>query len=206
VTPSPCVIALAGRRIDSAGACPARFPLSQVGATRVKLAHLFVAENAAALVCSAACGADLLALEEAHRLGLRCRIVLPFAAAIFRMTSVTDRPGDWAELYDSLIEESQRAGDLVVLNEAVGEGRAVPDPGDDHAYRAATARIIFEAQAISCPGGDDAERTLQSQLRRVAAVVWEEGAPRGAGDLTEYFCQLARAAGFDERMIITAPA
>ena len=48
------------------------------------------------LVCSAACGADLIALQAAGRVSLRRRIVLPFEPSRFRDSSVVDRPGDWA--------------------------------------------------------------------------------------------------------------
>jgi hypothetical protein len=54
------VIALAGRRIDA---------LEHVSAVRRRLADLLVQEQATALVCSAACGADLAALEAAEQLG-----------------------------------------------------------------------------------------------------------------------------------------
>ena len=90
------VIALAGRRIDAADTNPPRFPLEAVPTVRRRLADLLAKERAVALVCSAACGADLMALEEAERLGLRRRIVLPFPPERFRKTSVIDRPGDWA--------------------------------------------------------------------------------------------------------------
>jgi hypothetical protein len=63
------VIALAGRRIDAPGADPPRFPLERVSAVRRRLADLLVQEQATALVCSAACGADLAALEAAEQLG-----------------------------------------------------------------------------------------------------------------------------------------
>ena len=63
------VIALAGRRIDAPETKPARFPLKNVPIVRERLAALLAAEHAEALVCSAACGADLIALAEAERLG-----------------------------------------------------------------------------------------------------------------------------------------
>ena len=117
------VIALAGRRIDAPETKSTRFPLSNVPMVRERLAALLAAEHAEALVCSAACGADLIALAEAERLGLRRRIVLPFSAKRFRETSVTDRPGEWGPLYDRLIAEAQAAGDLVVLPGTDGERR-----------------------------------------------------------------------------------
>jgi hypothetical protein len=83
-----------------------------VPAVRQRLVDMLAAERAAVLVCSAACGADLVALEAAERLGLRRRIVLPFAAERFRTTSVTDRPGDWGPLFDRMIAAAGAAGEM----------------------------------------------------------------------------------------------
>ena len=79
---------------------------------RRRIVDLLAEEHTEALVCSAACGADLIALEEAERLGLRRRIVLPFSPRQFRETSVTDRPGDWGPFFDRLVEAAKVAGDL----------------------------------------------------------------------------------------------
>jgi hypothetical protein len=68
-----CVIALAGRRIDAPDAETPRFPLAAVPFVREQLDALFADRGATALVCSAACGADLVALDAATELGLRCR-------------------------------------------------------------------------------------------------------------------------------------
>ena len=178
------VIALAGRRIDAPDASAARFPLDAVPLVRQRLADVFKQEQAKALVCAAACGADLIALEEAGRLGIRRRIVLPFAPARFRETSVTDRPGDWGGLYDRVIDEVGKAGDVVVLD--VGDG--------DAAYAAANDAIVREALALC--------RADTPPCRPVAVVV-NEGASRGAGDATEQFRVLALAAGFVERPVRT---
>src|SRR5919107_327719 len=109
------VVALAAGGVDPPDADTPRFPPGNVGPVRGRL-HAFLEERrAAALVCSAACGADLLALEAAGALGLRRRVVLPFAPERFRETSVVDRPGDWGPIFDGVIEAAQTAGDLVVL-------------------------------------------------------------------------------------------
>jgi hypothetical protein len=63
------VAALAGRRVDAADAAAPRFPLANVGAVRERLKTLLRAQGSAALVCSAACGADLIALDVAGALG-----------------------------------------------------------------------------------------------------------------------------------------
>ena len=64
------------------------------------------------LVCSAASGADLLALGVASEMGIRRRVLLPFARALFRETSVADRPGDWGERYDRVLNEVRTAARL----------------------------------------------------------------------------------------------
>ncbi len=178
------VIAFAGRRIDAPDAKSVRFPLDAVALVRQRLAALFQEEQAKALVCSAACGADLIALEEAGRLGIRRRIILPFAAEKFRATSVTDRPGDWGGVFDRMIFDVGRNDDVVTLN--AGEG--------DAAYSAANEAIVREALAL-CRADTPAARPL--------AVIVNEGASRGQGDATEEFRALAEAAGFESRAVRT---
>src|SRR5258708_23324677 len=99
------IVTLAGRRIDPLNAPVARFPVENSAEVREQLVHLLQEQGATALVCSAACGADLLGLEAAGTLGLRRRVVLSFAPERFRATSVTDRPGEWGPLYDRIIAE-----------------------------------------------------------------------------------------------------
>jgi len=168
------IIALAGRRIDAAHAESPRFPERSLGKVAEDLQHLFRSEGASALVCSAACGADLVALREAGLLGLRRRIILPFDAASFRQSSVVDRPGDWGPLFDTVVTELS-AADLVVLDYP---------PGDDASYAAANTAILDEAEALGRLAGEPV----------CAVTVWE-GRSRGEGDLTQAFGDAARARG-----------
>lgn len=168
------IIALAGRRVDAISAKQTRFSPEPENIERVRrrLHAMLISKGSIALVSSAACGADLLALEEAGRLGLRRKIVLPFSRAKFRSTSVIDRPGSWGPLYDKAVEEVDAQGDLIVLE--LGRG----------AYIKTNHTIIEKAIALGidlkCP---------------VSAVrVWE-GKARGAGDLTEEFGRYAKKRG-----------
>jgi hypothetical protein len=181
------VLALAGRRIDAPETDPPRFPLKNVPMVRERLAALLATEHAEALVCSAACGADLIALEEAERLGLRRRIVLPFPAKRFRETSVTDRPGEWGPLFDRLIASAEAAGDLVVLD---------VEGNDDAAYAAANQAIISEAETIARATSDC------TPFRLVAVIVWE-GSARAGTDASGGLLTLAKQAGFEERSVPT---
>ena len=182
------VIALTGRRIDAPDTDPPRFLLANVPIVRKRLSGLFSAEHAVALVCSAACGADLIALEEAERLGIRRRIVLPFQPERFRETSVSDRPGDWGSAFDRLISSAEAVGDLVVLsNHEV----------DDASYRSAGRTIIREAETLARAIPND------PMPRLVVAIVWEGGIMAEA-DISEGIRSLAKEAGFEERFLLTS--
>lgn len=166
------IIALAGRRVDAENAKEIRFPLGNAGMVGVRVRELLERERARVVVSSAACGADLIALLEAGRLGLRRRVVLPFTRGRFKETSVTDRPGGWGPLYDRVLDEVE--GDVLVLNVA-----AV-----NEAYSAVNRAILDEAVRLGKEAPDE-----------VAAVLVWDGASRGPGDLTESFGEEARKRG-----------
>ena len=182
--PAWTVAALAGRRIDAPGDAP-RFPPAHVARVRERIAAVLREQDVAALVASAACGADLAALEAAAALGVRRRIVLPFPVAEFRAKSVTDRPGDWGGLFDRLVADAQASGDLVVIDPVGGD--------DDAAYLAATEALIGQAEELAEQHGG----------RRVAITVWE-GATRSGDDLTDAFRSLAARAGFAPVTVLTS--
>jgi hypothetical protein len=177
----PRVAALAGRRVDPPGSDLRRFPLERVEAVRDGITSLMLHYSVRLLICSAACGADLLALEAAAVLGLPCCVVLPYDPKEFRLTSVVDRPGNWGVVYDRVIAAAVGSDQLIVLG-----GR----PGDDRAYSRATLTIIEKAAAAAAP--DPA----------LAVIVWE-GIARKKDDATAEFRRLAKRAGFDEHIVST---
>jgi hypothetical protein len=179
------VVALAGRRVDPDAAETARFPARQVPHVRARIREFLAERKARIMVCSGACGADLLALESAGELGLRRRVVLPFAPERFRATSVVDRPGAWGDLYDEVIRSVRAAGDLVVLD---------TNASDDESYAAAARAILDEAQALAGAGASP---------RPIAAVVVWDGRSRGSGDLTLGFADEARRRGIPLFEILT---
>jgi len=178
------VVAVAGRRVDAPGADPARFPLENVPGVRHRIAECLEAEAAAALVSSAACGVDLLALDEAERLSLRRRIILPFSPERFRESSVVDRPGNWGAMFDRHTAAAMAGGDLVVLDFA---------DGGDPAYAGANEAIVREAQALAQDG---------ALHRLVALTVWDGTARRGT-DATADFRRLASKASFKQMNVST---
>ena len=177
------VIALAGRRTDAIDTDTARFPLSSVRAVRAKLHDLLLENNTKKLVCSAACGADLVALDMAGELGVERHIVIPFSVSEFRRISVTDRPGEWGPLYDRIISEVSAQGLLQILN---------CDSDDDEAFSTTNKAIIERAESLS---SDD--------VAPLAVIVWE-GQSHEPIDATREFLELAQDARFKLTTITSA--
>ncbi len=168
--PNGTVLALAGRRIDSAGADERRFPPENEAMVAVRIRNMMVSAASQAVVCSAACGADILALEGARQLGLGRRVVLPFSRQQFRATSVADRGEDWGRRFDAILQAMQ-SEDILELNFQAGNSEA---------YAAVNSKIIDEAAGWASITG----------RRALAMVVWN-GFSRGATDLTDGFRRLA---------------
>ena len=174
-------IALAGRRIDAENSEKIRFPRHNIAAVEGRISEYLKAQEATNLVCSAACGADLLALKTAASLGIATTIVLPFDHERFLATSVTDRPGDWHALYQECIERARDSGSLVVVEGA---------PEGDAGYALATERIIQEAEYTGQP------------VR--VCIVWE-GLTKKEDDHSHALAQAARDRGWPIDDIPTLP-
>src|SRR6266487_6165964 len=181
------VVALGGRRIDPEPTPTPRFPFDQVDRVGMEIAARLRRIDAVALVCSAACGADLIALETAQGMGLRTRIILPFSAARFREASVVDRPRPefWGKIFDRVASVARAHGDLVEL-----------DIEGDDAYSSANAIVIDEARKLACVNDHGGSLSL------IALIVWE-GASRGADDNTNKFLELAQHSGFRIEQVLT---
>lgn len=190
---SGAVVALAGRRIDPEPTLTPRFPFDQVDRVRVEIRDQLRHSHAVALVCSAACGADLIALDTAQKMGLRTRIILPFSAARFRKTSVVDRPRPafWGAVFDLVVSNARAHGDVIELDMAESA----------EAYSTANAMVIDEARKLA----DIEDRRSNGALLLVAILVWE-GAPRGDGDNTKRFAELAGDSGFRVEQVLTLNA
>ena len=176
------IIALAGRRVDAGDAKQQRFPAKNVEIVRERVHDMLRIQGAVALVGSAACGSDLLALSEASKLGLRRRVVLPFDREKFRTTSVTDRQGEWGPLYDTLLNEVEKSGDLLLIHAN----------SEDKAYAEANHVIVDEALSLG----------LEFHQPVTAVLVWD-GKSRGEGDVTEEFGVYARNKGVPVVAVMT---
>lgn len=175
--PGPVVVS-AGRRVDASDASTPRFPPENVSAVRAKVEEFLQQRRPAAIVCSAACGADLLLLQAAQKEEVRCHVLLPSPPEAFRQSSVTDRPGDWGPLYDEILRNSN-----VEVHEV---------PSGQEGYLEVNHRLLDKAQALADELGTS-----------VAALVIWNGQPRGDDDVTAHFLREAGQRNFPVSEIST---
>ncbi len=192
------IVAFAGRRVDAPDATTPRFPLTQVAVVCGQIEALFLREQVKFLMCSAACGADLIALWVAQDLGIDFRIVLPFAPELFRVTSVMDRPGseewNWGALFDQMIGMAKGKGELAVIE--TGEERHAGYQTVNHAILDAVLEKSRMQIGVSTP-------ELSKKNHDVQAVIAWDGHPRGPRDLTLHFAEEARSRGLVVKEIFT---
>ena len=197
---SVTIVAFAGRRIDVTDAETPRFPLTQVNVVQKKIEDLFRRDNVKTLICSAACGADLIALRVAQKLRIGYRIFLPFAPERFRITSVMDRPctqeWNWGVLFDLVIDIAQEKGELVVVE--TDEDRQI-------AYQAVNHAILNEALQQGRIQADASTMEPPQEIHEVQAVIAWDGHARGPRDLTLHFAEEARSRGLVVKEILTLP-
>ena len=110
------VAAVAGRRIDGTDAKQTRLPLSHAGEIAEKLRSAFNRNGIKTIVCSAACGTDLIAATVAAESGIRTCIVIPVGLEKFLKASVIDRPGGWENTFWTVIGRAQKEQDLTILD------------------------------------------------------------------------------------------
>ena len=142
------IITLSGRRIDKEGADVARFPFNNISRVKEQIAKLFTSLSPSILVCSRAYGTDLLALQVAGDLNIRRGVVLPFDPEVFKKTSVTDRPGNWGHLFDSISHKVKKEEGLVVKNEIGGIDLVQED--EDHVYLRVGAGVNWHQFVLFC--------------------------------------------------------
>jgi hypothetical protein len=168
--PAGTILAVSGRRIDSEGADQPGFPAGNEGLVALRIRDTMLSASAQVVVCSGACGVDILALETAEQLGLGRRLVLPFSREKFRATSVADRGEDWGRRFDVILQQ--------LPDEHIIE---LKQPQSNHqAYAAAISEILDQAEGLASAAGQ----------RALAMVVWN-GFSRGPTDWTDQFRKLA---------------
>lgn len=175
--PGPVVVS-AGRRVDAPDASTPRFPPQSVPAVRARIDQYLQQHGPSAIVCSAACGADLLLLRAAQEDEVPRYVLLPSSPEEFRKSSVTDRSGDWGAIYDEILRES-----CVEVHE-------VPD--GQEGYLEVNRRLLDKAQTLSAELGTSI----------TALVIWNQES-RGEDDVTAHFLGEAKQRNFPVSEIST---
>jgi len=170
------IVAFAGRRVDPPDTAQPRFPLWNAEMVTQRLRTVVALLKPSAFVGSAACGADLLALDVARSLGCRRRIVLPCEAKQFREFSVADCGGNWGAMFDALVQDARGENDLVLIPYSADWSASI---------KAANARIIAEALALA--------REAESIQNQITALIAWDGQPHSEDDFTQDFIDQVRA-------------
>jgi hypothetical protein len=161
------ILVEAGRRVDAPEAKVARFPPQCVPKVRKKIQQVLTDQKPLAIVSAAACGADLLLLDVAGEMHISRYILLPSDPEEFRVSSVTDRPGNWGELYSKALRTSK----VEVLKLPEGQ----------EGYLKTNLELLDRAQALA-----KKEHTSVKAL-----VVWNQES-RGPEDVTAHFLEQAQ--------------
>ena len=172
------IAVVAGRRPDPPGHPTPKFPLENIICVREQIRNWLKKEGPDRVVCSAACGADLLVHDIAADLGISRTVVLPYGVDRFRATSVSDRPGGWGPLYDRLVSDLGPSGLLLSLD--------LPEGGE--AYRVTTERMVHVA--------------FEQTSDVVALAVWEGG---GGGETGRLLRLVAERGGRTVQVLTTVP-
>ena len=162
------VIVEAGRRVDAPDAQVPRFPPPNVSQVSGSIKTLLAKLKPRAVVCAAACGADLLLLQAAGEMHIEQVVLLPSDPEVFRKSSVTDRPGDWGELYDQVLKTAR----VEILKLPEGQ----------EGYLETNLKLLDRGQQIARDAGVSAE----------ALVIWNKTS-RGPDDVTAHFLHAAKS-------------
>ena len=172
------VIVSAGRRVDPPDAQTPRFPPANVNAVRQRIAAFFTKESPTAVVCSAACGTDLLLLDVAGQAHVKRYVLLGAEPSVFRKESVTDRPGNWGEMFDQVM----RSAKVEVLKLPAGQ----------EGYLQTNLDLLDRAEALA--------KAFETSVK--ALVIWNEES-RGSDDVTGHFLEQAKQRGIPVTQIST---
>ena len=106
--PAPDVVAFAGHMLDAPGRAAPRFPPALVPAVREAMREHLARLNQPIVYTSAACGADLIFIEEALQVGAEVNVVLPFEREDFLRSSVAVGGEDWVQRFETALARVAR--------------------------------------------------------------------------------------------------
>ena len=108
VLPAPTVMAFAGHMIDAPDRTSPRFPSALEPALVAAIRDRLARAHRPIIYTGAACGADLILIEEALDMGAEVNIVLPFNRDDFVRTSVSVGGRGWTQRFDAALGRATR--------------------------------------------------------------------------------------------------
>lgn len=151
---------------------------------RERLRQVFEKLPPSCIVCSAACGADLIGLEMAEERAVRRLIVLPFDRATFRKKSVADRGEDWGSRFDRIMDTLPN-NDLLDLDLSIKSSDA---------FQSTNRAILDQATSLAKGAG-----TIPA-----AVVIWDGKKRIGSEvDFTQEFVSDASSRGIHVEQVLT---
>jgi class 3 adenylate cyclase len=169
----PPVLVFTGHMIDRPERPAPRFPSVLEPWVQESIRKRLEAMRPLAAYGSAACGADILCLEEMRRLGGETHVILPFPPAEFSQVSVEFAAGDWKARF----ERSLAAADSVTV-------------ASDHHARGSVAPFEYANLVITGMGRLRAQ-VLATDLRGLAiAQPNAEAVPGGTASVIESWRRL----------------
>ncbi len=106
--PAPVVLAFAGHMVDAPDRATPRFPAALAPAVDAAIRDRLARLHAPIVYTSAACGADLIAIEAALDLGAEVNVLLPFNRDDFLRTSVAVGGDGWPQRFDAALARATR--------------------------------------------------------------------------------------------------
>jgi class 3 adenylate cyclase/tetratricopeptide (TPR) repeat protein len=108
----PKVCVFSGHMLDKAGQGTPRFQLKDVARVKSEISSFFDSTPIGVTYSSAACGSDILFLEEALSRNIESIIVLPFSPDDFKKSSVSYAGQDWERRFDKVMKSASHVINL----------------------------------------------------------------------------------------------
>jgi class 3 adenylate cyclase/tetratricopeptide (TPR) repeat protein len=108
----PKVCVFSGHMLDRADQETSQFQLADIDRVQLEIRHFFDTTLIGVAYSSAACGSDILFLEEASNRGIESIIVLPFSPEDFKKSSVSFAGLDWEKRFDKVVSSASNVINL----------------------------------------------------------------------------------------------
>ena len=141
----PTVLVFSGHMVDHPASSSERFPASSEEFVRQEIRNKLKDYKTCIAYSSAACGADIIFLEEVLAKGGEINVILPFDVETFKSQSVDIVPeSDWLTRFDKLLTSASRVITLTQFNPDVSTA------AHDYTNRFIYGLALTRSNIISC--------------------------------------------------------